>query len=191
MTYFATEVTFPQGITTLDSQIMLCQPHSAGGDVVTYRTPFHPVSHIWPDHPADRGLLIWQGEQYPLSQCLVGAIEQASGRLYVGEDIPVKRSESGWVFVVVHRLDVVSAALQVGDHVQLIVDAAYQASLSRGHSAGHLAYLALNKVLAQSYWRKDAERKDAHGYFDFNSYAQVSSYVTPDCSTDSYRLGKT
>ncbi|QIL86018.1 alanyl-tRNA editing protein [Vibrio sp. HDW18] len=191
MTYFATEVTFPQGITTLDSQIMLCQPHSAGVDVVTYCTPFHPVSHIWPDHPSDRGLLIWQGDEYPLSQCLVGAIEQASGRLYVGEEIPVKRSESGWVFVVVHRLDVVSAALQVGDHVQLIVDAAYQASLSRGHSAGHLAYLALNKVLAQSYWRKDAERKDAHGYFDFNSYAQVSSYVTPDCSTDSYRLGKT
>ncbi|ENM5834651.1 metal-dependent hydrolase [Vibrio metoecus] len=191
MSYCATEVTFPQGITALDTQIMLCQPHSAGVDVVTDKTPFHPVSHIWPDHPADRGVLIWQGNEYPVTACLVGVIEQASGHLYVGNDIPVKRDESGWLFVVVHRLNSMPPALKVGESVKLVVDAQYQASLSRGHSAGHLAYLALNKVLAQNYWRKDADRKDPHGYFDFNSYAQISSFVTPDCSTDLYRLGKT
>ncbi|ENM5737865.1 alanyl-tRNA editing protein [Vibrio mimicus] len=191
MSYSATEVTFPQGITSLDSQVMLCQLHSAGVDVVTYKTPFHPVSHIWPDHPADRGVLIWQGCEYPVTDCLVGAVEQASGHLYVGNDIPVKRDESGWVFVVVHRLSEVTTLFQVGDSVQLMIDEQYQVSLGRGHSAGHLAYLALNKVLAQSYWRKDADRKDPHGYFDFNSYAQISSFVTPNCSTDLYRLGKT
>ncbi|MFG0605864.1 alanyl-tRNA editing protein [Vibrio mimicus] len=191
MSYCATEVTFPRGITALDTQIMLCQPHSTGVDVVTYKTPFHPVSHIWPDHPADRGVFIWQGEEYPVTDCLVGAIEQVSGHLYVGSDIPVKRDEVGWIFVVVHRLSQMPPALKVGESVKLVVDAQYQASLSRGHSAGHLAYLALNKVLAQSYWRKDADRKDPHGYFDFNSYAQISSFVTPNCSIDLYRLGKT
>ncbi|EGR1859231.1 alanyl-tRNA editing protein [Vibrio cholerae] len=191
MTYCATEVTFPQGITSLETQVMLLQTHQNGMDIVTYSTPFHPVSHIWPDHPADRGILIWQGSEYAVTDCVVGAIEQASGHLYVGNDIPVKREESGWLFVVVHRLGEVIAACQVGDKVQLQVDTQYQASLSRGHSAGHLAYLALNKVLALGYWRKDAERKDPQGYFDFNSYAQISSDVTPDCSTDVYRLGKT
>lgn len=49
----------------------------------------------------------------------------------------------------------------------------------------------MNKVLAQGYWRKDADRKDPHGYYDFNSYAQESSFVTPECCLDIYRLGKT
>lgn len=149
-----------------------------------------PCQSYLADHPADRGILIWQGSEYAVTDCVVGAIEQASGHLYVGNNIPVKREESGWLFVVVHRLGEVIAACQVGDKVQLQVDTQYQASLSRGHSAGHLGYLALNKVLAQGYWRKDAERKDPQGYFDFNSYAQISSDVTPDCSTDVYRLGK-
>ncbi|MCG6364013.1 alanyl-tRNA editing protein, partial [Vibrio fluvialis] len=141
-TYCATEVTFPQGITSLETQVMLLQTHQNGMDIVTYSTPFHPVSHIWHDHPADRGILIWQGSEYAVTDCVVGAIEQASGHLYVGNDIPVKREESGWLFVVVHRLGEVIAACQVGDKVQLQVDTQYQASLSRGHSAGHLAYLA-------------------------------------------------
>lgn len=191
MSYHATEVTFPQGVTSLVTQVVLLHTNANGVDVITESTPFHPVSHIWPDHPADRGDLIWQGQHYPVQDCLVGAIEQASGQLYVGHQIPIKRGEQGWVFVVVHRLAQVPPHLSVGDHIELSVDGQYQASLSRGHSAGHLAYLALNKVLAESYWRKEAERKDPHGYADFNSYAQISSSVTSDCSTDVYRLGKT
>lgn len=45
--------------------------------------------------------------------------------------------------------------------------------------------------MAESYWRKDADRKDPLGSYDFNSYAQVTSFVTPELCTDKYRLGKT
>ncbi|NVD06000.1 alanyl-tRNA editing protein [Vibrio sp. JPW-9-11-11] len=156
--------------------------------VVTEQTPFHPVSHIWPDHPADQGYL----NGHAVLDCQVGAVELVSGELYVGKAIPVKRDEPGWVFVVVHCLAKEVDGIDVRQHVELVVDKAHQQALSRGHSAGHLAYLALNKVLVeQQYWRKDAERKDPHGYYDFNSYAQVTSFVTPERCTDTYRLGKT
>ncbi len=159
--------------------------------LITDVTPFHPVSHIWPDHPADQGFVSVGDVQYPVEDCLVGAIEQSTGKLYIAADIPVKRNTEGWAFVVVHQLPVSADMVKVSDEVVLLVDKEYQASLSRGHSAGHIAFLALNKVLAESYWRKDADRKDPLGSYDFNSYAQVTSFVTPDLCTDKYRLGKT
>lgn len=156
--------------------------------VVTERTPFHPVSHIWPDHPADRGTL----NGHSVLDCQVGAVELESGELFVGKAIPVKRDEPGWVFVVVHCLAGNVTEINENDAVTLEVDKAYQLSLSRGHSAGHIAYLALNKVLVEgNYWRKDADRKDPHGNYDFNSYAQESSFVSEDQCVDTYRLGKT
>ena len=122
----------------------------------------------------------------------VCAVDTESGELYVGQEIPVKRDEAGWVFVTVHCLSADCSDLTLGQSVSLSVDKEYQLSLSRGHSAGHLSYLALNKVLTeQGYWRKDADRKDPHGNYDFNSYAQVTSFVTPDKCLDTYRLGKT
>jgi len=179
---------FCHGIWQLDSQIQLVQLGSDYLYVVTEKTPFHPVSHIWPDHPADKGTL----NDHVVLDCQVGAVELVSGELYVGPAIPVKRDEPGWVFVVVHCLAADCSDLELGQNVMLNVDKLYQQSLSRGHSAGHLSYLALNKVLTeQGYWRKDADRKDPHGYYDFNSYAQVSSFVTPDKCLDTYRLGKT
>ncbi|MFA0162001.1 alanyl-tRNA editing protein [Vibrio splendidus] len=159
--------------------------------LITDMTPFHPVSHIWPDHPADRGFVSLNGEQYIVEDCLVGAVEQSTGKLHIAADIPVKRDTEGWAFVVVHQLPASASMIKVNDEVMLSVDKEYQASLSRGHSAGHIAFLALNKVLAESYWRKDADRKDPLGSYDFNSYAQVTSFVTPELCTDKYRLGKT
>lgn len=172
----------------LDAVVQLTQQGSDYLYVVTDTTPFHPISHIWPDHPADRGTL----DSHNVLDCQVGAVELASGELYVGQTIPVKRDEPGWSFVVVHCLAKESVELELGQSVCLSVDKSYQQSLSRGHSAGHLSYLALNKVLTEhGYWRKDADRKDPHGNYDFNSYAQVTSFVTEDKCLDTYRLGKT
>ncbi|TFH91400.1 alanyl-tRNA editing protein [Vibrio ouci] len=172
----------------LDAVVQLTQQGSDYLYVVTDTTPFHPISHIWPDHPADRGTL----DSHNVLDCQVGAVELASGELYVGQTIPVKRDEPGWSFVVVHCLAKESVELELGQTVSLSVDKSYQQSLSRGHSAGHLSYLALNKVLTEhGYWRKDADRKDPHGNYDFNSYAQVTSFVTEDKCLDTYRLGKT
>ncbi|ERB62615.1 hypothetical protein N779_25375, partial [Vibrio coralliilyticus OCN008] len=68
--------------------------------LITEMTPFHPVSHIWPDHPADKGTI----DGHVVIDCLVGAVELSSDELYVGSAIPVKRDEEGWAFVVVHCL---------------------------------------------------------------------------------------
>lgn len=177
----------------LDATVQLVEREDQRLYLVTDQTPFHPVSHIWPDHPADRGFITIGSQQITIVDCLVGAVELSSGQLCVDKAITVKRNEPGWVFVVVHCLDASDEyTLNVDDKVTLVVDKAYQQSLSRGHSAGHLAFLALNKVLStQGYWRKEADRKDPHGYNDFNSYAQETSFVTPDRCLDSYRLGKT
>ncbi|MEC6909492.1 alanyl-tRNA editing protein [Photobacterium piscicola] len=176
-----------QIITTVVCSIVT---ENGGTWIVTEQTPFHPVSHIWPDHPADRGDLVFQTEQYTVIDCVVGAIEIATQQLYIAADIPVKRDTDGWVFVVVHHI-ASAVTLCVGEEVTLVVDKAYQQSLSRGHSGGHLSSLALNKVLHTDFWRKDPSRRDELGYYDFHSYAQEKSIVSENCSTDHYRLGKT
>lgn len=174
----------------LETTIQFVDTHQNFCDVVVDSTPFHPVSHIWPDHPADKGTLATRAQQYEVNECLVGAIELSSMTLYVDKAIPVKRDAEGWVFVVVHRL-ARQVELAIGQTVLLTVDKPYQQSLSRGHSAGHIASLALNKVLTESYWRKDADRRDGLGSYDFNSYAQELSVVSAECCFDRYRLGKT
>ena len=190
--YSHTKVTFMHSTQPVVSQVRRVLPFDTNHlAVVVDCTSFHPVSPIWSDHPADRGTLTVNGQSYDITQCLMGVIEQESGLLYIGSAIPVKRDTSGWAWVVVHVIDA-CAQIQEQDQVSLTVDADYQYSLSCGHSAGHLAYLALNKVLTtQGYWRKAAERKDPHGNYDFNSYAQQTSQITPYCCTDTYRLGKT
>ncbi|TDR73687.1 alanyl-tRNA synthetase [Photobacterium lutimaris] len=187
----ATHVLFPERIYQCEAEVQLIVATPAPGCyVVTDQTPFHPVSHIWPDHPADRGTLVLEGQAYDVVDCLVGAVELDSGQLHVGAEIPVKRDEPGWVFVVVHQL-ASTVDFPAGCQVMLNVDEQYQLALSRGHSGGHLSSLALNKVLHHDFWRKDASRKDELGHYDFHSYAQTESRVTEDCSTDTYRIGKT
>ncbi|GLR07230.1 metal-dependent hydrolase [Vibrio hyugaensis] len=190
MAITATKTRFCHQTWQLEAHVQFVQSTSEATHVVTDVTPFHPVSHIWPDHPADKGTLTIKGMKFEVVDCQVGAVELASGELYIGQAIPVKRDTEGWAFVVVHVLPFTDT-FDAGDIALLEVDKEYQLSLSRGHSAGHIAYLALNKVLAQNYWRKDADRKDPHGNYDFNSYAQETSFVTQDKCLDTYRLGKT
>lgn len=186
----ATEILFCHNTWQSNSIVKLIKETEQGKWVVTKETPFHPVSHIWPDHPEDKGVLQINNVEYPVLTCQTGAIELSTGELYIGKDIPIKRGEAGWVFVVSHLISK-DADIAVENTVELKVDKEYQDSLSRGHSAGHIAYLALNKVLHANYWRKDADRKDELGHYNFNSYAQETSFVTEDHCEDVYRLGKT
>ncbi|QFI37454.1 alanyl-tRNA editing protein [Moritella marina ATCC 15381] len=185
-----TKVLFTQGITQSIAQVSWIEQTDSSLYIVTDTTPFHPVSHIWPDHPADKGCLVFEGHQYAVIDCVTGAFDIENNKLHKGADIPVKRGEAGWHFVVIHEL-ATDLRLNVNDTVELVVDANFQAALSRGHSSGHLSSYALNKVLEQTYWRKDASRKDVLNSRDFHSYAQVLSIVSENQSTDSYRLGKT
>ncbi|MDW1810581.1 alanyl-tRNA editing protein, partial [Vibrio sp. Vb2362] len=100
MTITATKTRFCHQTWQLEAQIQLVQYTEEVTYVITDVTPFHPVSHIWPDHPADKGTLKVNGAEHDVVDCQVGAVEQESGALYVGSDIPVKRDAEGWVFVV-------------------------------------------------------------------------------------------
>ncbi|WP_246616396.1 alanyl-tRNA editing protein [Thaumasiovibrio subtropicus] len=185
---YQTQVSFPQATEHAVATVLLDGEYEDQYWFVADTTPFHPVSHLWPDHPADRGMVSVGKEEIPVIDCQVGAVNTESGEVQIGRAITARRGEPDWVFVVIHR---VNQPILSGASIVLKVDKGYQDSLSRGHTAGHLASIALNKVLADGYWRKEAERRDPIGSPDFNSYAQQASSVTEDRCEDTYRLGKT
>ena len=107
--------------------------------------------------------------------------------LHLGADIPVRKGTEGWAFVVAHLVDE-GTAIAEGDEVEIEADAATRHALSAGHTACHLAALALNRVLADR-WSKPA-REDALGSPDFDGAAIASSRIVPNGSVDRYRLNK-
>ncbi|MFI7111736.1 metal-dependent hydrolase [Nonomuraea sp. NPDC050227] len=176
----STVVTFPNGRVSGRSPIVGAVPVGDRHGLVTAETPFHPLDHTWPDQPADRGTI---GE-LPVLDCVTGA-QSNDGEIFVGESIPVRRGAEGWEWLVVHVTD---TPLPVGAEVDLEVDAGYRAALSAGHTACHLAALALNAALADR-WRKEV-RLDRLGHPDFDQTAITSSRIVPHGSVDEYRLGK-
>lgn len=151
-------------------------------------TAFHPVDAAWPDQPADRGTIARADapdSPVEILDAVVAATDGAS--LFIGADAPVKKGTEGWAFVVAHLVDA-SAAIAEGDTVTVSVDAEYRRALSAGHTACHLASLALNRSLADA-WRKDV-MLDAAGSPNFDALAIDSSTIEPDGSVDVYRIGK-
>ena len=176
-----TQVDFPAGAVRGSGTVLAVVDVAGLPGVITDRTPFHPVDHTWPDQPADTGTL--NGE--PVVATLLGAVA-ADGSVTVGSEIPARRGDDGYDWVVVHRVD--GPAPEVGDVVDLQVDAHRRAALSRAHTACHVVALALNQVLADA-WRKEVIR-DGIGNPDFDKLALTSSRMTPDEARDTYRLGK-
>lgn len=180
----STIVTFPQGATTGTATVVLMTQLPDGrAAVVTDSTPFHPLDHTWPDQPADRGTLAG----LPVADCLTGAVAP-DGTVHLGADIPVRRGEPGWAFVVVHVLPS-GGASAVGERVELVVDEQYRSELSRGHTATHVMALAMNAAAAPL-WTKDVDRTDALGHPDLDSIAMAESRILPLGARDTYRLGK-
>lgn len=182
-----TFVTFAHGLTAGDAMVQFVGPSSAGRiAVVVNETPFHPVDHTWPDQPGDVGTLAGR----PVIDTVMGAMEgNGSNGLLVGDQIPVKRGEAGWTWYVVHLVeDSDATAVTSGDRVTLEVDAERRRSLSRAHTACHVAALALNRAVA-ALWRKPA-REDSLGFPDFDQIAMASSRMDEGGSIDVYRLGK-
>lgn len=186
-----TLVTFPGGSlrerATVQSATRRSDPDA--GDrllVVTDRTPFHPVDPGWPDQGPDRGTLGHGDRRAEVLDCVIGATD--GGTLSVGADVPGRRGEPGWSFVVVHVLAPDELDLAAGAEVTLVVDAGPRAALSAGHTGCHLAALALNAALAGR-WRK-APRPDGLGRPDFDGAAIVTSRIEPFGSVDEYRLGR-
>lgn len=183
-----THVSFPAGAVTGESPVLAVHPLADGRyAVVTEATPFHPLDHTWPDQPADLGTLTVDGVSIPVVDCLTGGFGPA-GEFLVGADIPVRRGDEEWSWLVLHVLAADPGAV-VGRTAVLAVDAERRALLSAAHSGCHLLALALNAALAPR-WRKDPGRSDAFGSPDFDSLAMASSVMNTEASTDTYRLGK-
>lgn len=184
----ATVVSFPDGSLTADGFVTRVESTPDGVVIVADTTPFHPVDHTWPDQPGDSGVLTIGAERAHVTEALMAAVSD-TGEFATGADIPVKRGAEGWTWLVGHRLDGdAPASLVTGASVRLDVDAGRRAGLSRGHTACHLASLALDLAVADL-WRKDPGA-DALGTPDFEGRANQSSRIHDDGSVDEYRLGK-
>jgi alanyl-tRNA synthetase len=181
-----TLVTFPSGSLTERATVRSVTVENGCRWVVTDRTPFHPVDPGWPDQGPDHGTLDRDGRPCAVVDCVVGASDGTT--LFVGADVPVRRGEPGWSFVVVHIMDAGAPDLAPGDEVTLTVAAEHRSALSAGHTGCHLAALALNAALAGR-WRK-TPRPDGLGRPDFDRAAIVSSRIEPFGSVDEYRLGR-
>jgi alanyl-tRNA synthetase len=181
-----TRVTYPGGALEAATRVAHVAPAADGRlAVVTEVTSFHPVDAAWPDQPADRGVIRTSVGEVVVRDAVVAATD--GHVLHLGSDIPVRSGTEGWVFLVAHLVDG-GAAIAEGDEVTIEADAATRHALSTGHTACHLASLALNRALA-SRWSKPA-REDALGSPDFDAAAISSSRITPNGSVDRYRLNK-
>ncbi|WP_136050667.1 hypothetical protein [Microbacterium sp. K36] len=183
-----TIVTFPDGSLRGDAVVTHVADDADGTVVVVDATPFHPVDHTWPDQPGDTGVLSGEGGAVRVAEALMAAVSD-DGAFAVGSAIPVKRGTEGWTWLVAHRLDGVAPTwLAEGAPASLVVDEEHRAGLSRGHTACHLASLALDLAVADL-WRKDPG-EDALGNPDFEGRANQSSRIHEDGAVDEYRLGK-
>lgn len=176
-----TIVDYPAGATASRGVVVATLPLGDGLGVVLDRTAFHAVDAGWPDQPADRGTLAG----HPVLDAIVGATE--GGEILVGDDIPVRTGAEGWSFVVVHVL-AGGTPVQVDDEVEVTVDEGYRKALSAGHTACHLASLALDAALAEA-WTKEVPL-DALGAPGFDALACAASRIHERGSVDSYRIGK-
>lgn len=196
-----TLVTFPSGTVHGGSSVVAATPLPGGVvGLVTDTTPFHPLDHSWPDQPGDSGTVEFdtvdadtgefRGARYPVVDCVTGAVGP-QGEFVLGEEIPVRRGDPEWVWLVVHLVDMsadITPQSLVGRAVVLRADAERRAALSAAHTGCHLLTLALNEALADR-WRKPA-RTDALGSPDFDALAMAGSRMDEHASTDRYRIGK-
>ena len=187
MTFPATDtvVTYPDGDLTSTGTVLHLEPLEDGRTaVVLDRTAFHPVDPVWPDQPADAGSLSVDGRTFEIVDAVVGATDGST--LYVG-NAPVRTGTEGWAFVVCHLIEDASD-LEPGATATVTVDGERRRALSAGHTACHLASLALNDALAPL-WTKEAP-VDGRGRPNFDQLAITSSRILPDGSLDEYRVGK-
>ncbi|MBD8022162.1 alanyl-tRNA editing protein [Microbacterium gallinarum] len=180
-----TTITYASGATSSTSTVVHVADAGDGRSaIVVGATAFHPVDTAWPDQPADRGSLRAGGATHPIVDAVVGATQ--GDELVLGRDVPVRTGTDGWTFVVAHIVE--GDGIAEGDTVEIEADAAYRAALSAGHTACHLASLALDAALADA-WRKETPT-DALGAPAFDALAIQESRILPDGSRDVYRIGK-
>ena len=152
--------------------------------IILDETSCHPVDIGWPDQAADRAALRRaNGDVVEVSDAIVSATDGSA--LFIGSDIPQRPGTDGWAYVVVHLTD---TAIPDGESVTVEVDGDHRRALSTGHTACHLASLALNRAMTDR-WSKEV-REDGLGQPDFDGAAIERSTIREDGSTDVFRLNK-
>ena len=180
-----TVVTYPDAETQSRGVVLHAVPGVGGRTtVILDRTAAHPVDTAWPDQPADTGRMLWAGGEATIVEAVVGGIRD--GELLLGPELPVRMGTAEWVFVVGHVLE--GAPPEPGTEVEVRVDADRRLALSAGHTACHLASLALDAALADA-WTKPV-RPNTWGVPSFEMAASQSSRIEPWGSVDVYRVGK-
>ena len=180
-----TAVTYPDGDLASTGTVLHVEPLADGRSaVILDRTAFHPVDPVWPDQPADTGTLTVGGRVVPVVAAVVSATDGTT--LHVG-DAPVRTGTEGWAFLVCHLVDD-ATGVEPGAAVEVAVDAEARDGLSTGHTACHLASLALDEALS-GLWTKEVP-VDGRGKPAFDQLAIASSRILPDGSVDEYRIGK-
>jgi alanyl-tRNA synthetase len=179
-----TWVAFPSGAVTGVGRVHAVTALDDGRlGVIVDRTPFHPLDHGWPDQPGDVGTL----GGLAVVDSLTGTIDDR-GTVSVHSDVGVRRGDPSRTWIVVHVVE--GGDLPgIGDQVDLDVDDRRRQALSRGHSACHLAALALNEATA-TFWSKEPPRRDSRGFPFLDQIAVQVSRIEPDRSYDAYRSGK-
>jgi alanyl-tRNA synthetase len=179
-----TVVSYPAGAVTGTATVLHTEPREDGRIAVLLdATPCHPVDAGWPDQGPDRATIAWGHSVADVVDCVVAATDGI--QLHLGADVTVRKGTEGWSFVVAHLVEV---APPVGQEVTVTVDGEYRRELSRGHTACHLASLALNRALTDR-WTKETTA-DALGSPNFDQAASATSTILPGGSFDTYRLNK-
>lgn len=185
-----TIVSYPSGALASTSTVLHTETLAEGRRVVLLEnSACHPVDSAWPDQPADRATLTVNGVVLEVLDCVVGATDGHA--LYLAADVPVRKGTEGWAFVTAHIVDDAranEAGLVEGAEASIDVDADYRHALSVGHTACHLASLALNAELAGS-WSKPVST-DALDHPNFDALAIETSRIDERGSVDVYRIGK-
>ena len=182
----ATRVHYPAGAIESIGTVLHTEPLADGRVAVLLdETAFHPVDTAWPDQPSDRGKLRCADGRELEIDGVTGAIS-TDGELFIGSAVPVRTGSDGWVFVVAHLVP--GPPPSMGETVSVSVDAEQRDALSAGHTACHLASLALDRALDAA-WTKQVQC-DALGAGAFDALACESSRIGPHCSVDRYRIGK-
>ncbi len=185
-----TLITYPGGSVLERAVVLSVVARDTAVVVLTDTTPFHPVDPRWPDQGTDRGTLTCAAGIATIAEATIGATDGTE--LFVGSEVTVRRGTPGWAFVVAHLVPSDGPRPVEGEEVTLAVDGVNRSALSAGHTACHVAALALNAALADR-WRQplgSGGRTDGLGNPDFDQLAITSSVIRPFGATDTYRVGK-
>lgn len=187
----STCITFSQGETRGASKI-LDVAHSGNGKIVMIldKTPFHPVDGIWPDQPADIGIVKIFARIFAVQDCQVFAVHKETQEIKISKDVP-RKDKGSWHYVVGHIIspEEIEPESFIGQEVEVEVEKSFRDKISLHHSASHLAAFAFN-LATKGYWTKEAPKKDSLGSPNIDQLAIDTSLIFADHCEDRYRFGQ-